>query len=108
VAGTPISRLASHPAYTDTGEIPIGGRGTAGTVPTSLQLDTHLDYPFSFGDRGSLKLAFDGFNVTNSLFTKTINQNIDTGFQTGADPTFRSPTSLQRAFYGRFSVRYEF
>ena len=106
--GTPISRLASHPVYQNTGEIPIGGRGTAGTTPTTLQLDTHLDYPFSFGDKGSLKLVFDGFNVTNSLFTKTVNQNIDTGFQTGADPTFRSPTSLQRAFYARFAVRYEF
>jgi hypothetical protein len=106
--GTPISRLASHPVYQNVGEIPIGGRGTFGTTPTTLQLDTHVDYPFSFGDKGSLKLAFDGFNVTNSQFTKTINQNIDTGFQQGADPTFRSPTVFQRAFYGRFSVRYEF
>jgi hypothetical protein len=106
--GTPISRLASHPVYQNVGEIPIGGRGTAGTTPTSLQLDTHLDYPFSFGDKGSLKLAFDGFNVTNSQFIKIVNQNIDTGFLQGADPTFRSPTSYQRAFYGRFSVRYEF
>jgi hypothetical protein len=106
--GTPISRLASHPVYQNVGEIPIGGRGTAGTTPTALQLDTHLDYPFSFGDKGSLKLAFDGFNVTNSQFVKIVNQNIDTGFQSGADPTFRSPTSYQRAFYGRFSVRYEF
>jgi hypothetical protein len=106
--GTPISRLASHPVYQNVGEIPIGGRGTAGTTPTSLQLDTHLDYPLSFGEKGSLKLAFDGFNVTNSQFTRNVNQDIDTGFQTGADPTFRSPTSFQRAFYGRFSVRYEF
>jgi hypothetical protein len=106
--GTPISQLASHPVYQNTGEIPIGGRGTAGTTPTTLQLDTHLDYPISFGDKGSLKLAFDGFNVTNSKFTSAVNQNIDTGFQTGADPTFRSPLSFQRAFYGRFSIRYEF
>lgn len=106
--GTPISRLASHPVYHNTGEIPIGGRGTYGTTPTALQLDTHLDYPFSFGDKGSLKLAFDGFNVTNSKFTTGVNQDIDTGFQTGADPTFGSPVSFQRAFYGRFSVRYEF
>jgi hypothetical protein len=90
------------------GEIPIGGRGTFGTTPTTLQLDTHLDYPFTFGDKGSLKLAFDGFNVTNSQFVKIVNQNIDTGFLASADPTFNSPTSYQRAFYGRFSVRYEF
>jgi hypothetical protein len=107
-SGTPISQLASHPAYQNTGEIPIGGRGTFGTTATTLQLDTHVDYPINFGDKGSVKMAFDGFNVTNSQFTRTINQNIDTGFQTGADPTFNSPTSFQRAFYGRFSVRYEF
>jgi carboxypeptidase family protein len=106
--GTPISQLASHPVYHDTGEIPIGGRGTAGTTPTALQLDLHADYPVALGDKGSIKLAFDGFNVTNSQFNRTVNQNIDTGFQTTADPTFRSPTSFQRAFYGRFSVRYEF
>jgi hypothetical protein len=106
--GTPISRLASHPVYHDVGEIPIGGRGTAGTVPTSLQLDLHADYPITLGDKGSVKLAFDGFNVTNSQFNRTVNQDVDTGFQAGADPTFRSPTSFQRAFYGRFSVRYEF
>jgi hypothetical protein len=49
-----------------------------------------------------------GRTSANSLFTRTVNQNIDTGFQSGADPTFNSPTSFQRAFYGRFSVRYEF
>jgi Carboxypeptidase regulatory-like domain len=106
--GNPISRLASHPVYHDVGEIPIGGRGTAGTSPTALQLDLHADYPVTLGDKGSLKLAFDGFNVTNSQFTRTVNQYLDTGFQTGADPTFGSPTTFQRAFYGRFSVRYEF
>lgn len=106
--GTPISRLASHPVYTNTGEIPIGGRGTAGTVPTALQLDTHLDYPFSLGEKGTVKLLFDGFNVTNSLPIHSVNQNIDTGFQSGADPTFRTPTTFQRPFYARFSVRYEF
>ena len=106
--GTPISRLASHPVYQNTGEIPIGGRGRFGTTPTSLQLDLHTDYPISFGERGSLKLLFDGFNVTNSQFTRTINQNIDTGFQANADPTFRGPTSFQRPFYARFGARYEF
>jgi hypothetical protein len=106
--GTPISRLASHPVYADTGEIPIGGRGTFGNLPTAVQLDLHGDYPINLGDKGAVKLAFDGFNVTNSQFNRTVNQNIDTGFQAGADPTFNSPTSFQRAFYGRFSVRYEF
>jgi hypothetical protein len=37
-----------------------------------------------------------GRTSANSLFTKTVNQDTDTAFQTGADPTFRSPTSIQR------------
>ncbi len=106
--GTPISRLASHPVYTNVGEIPFGGRGRFGTTPTALQLDLHADYPLSLRERGSLKLIFDGFNVTDSRYVRTINQNIDTGFQAGPDPTFRSPTTFQRAFYARFGVRYEF
>lgn len=106
--GTPINRLASHPVYQNTGEIPLGGRGRFGTTPTALQLDLHTDYPISFGERGTLKLVFDGFNVTNSKFVRTVNQNIDTGFAAGPDATYRHPTSFQRPFYARFAVRYEF
>jgi hypothetical protein len=107
-SGIPINRLASHPAYGNTGEVPIGGRGSAGTEPSSLQLDLHTDYPISIKERGKLKLAFDMFNVTNSKFILQKNNNIDTGFQTGADPTFGTPTQFQRAFYARGSVRFEF
>jgi hypothetical protein len=79
-----------------------------GRTPSTLQLDLHSDYPVSISDKFKLKLAFDAFNVTNSQFTSTTNQNLDTGFQTGADPTYSSPTSFQRAFYGRGSIRLEF
>ena len=65
-SGIPINQLASHPVYQNTGEIPIGGRGSAGTEPSSLQLDLHADYPVSIKERGKLKLAFDVFNATNS------------------------------------------
>ncbi len=52
----------------------------------ALPLDTPVDFPFSLGDNGSLKLVFDVFNVTNSPFIRTVNQDIDIGFQAGADP----------------------
>jgi hypothetical protein len=107
-SGIPINQLASHPVYQNTGEIPIGGRGSAGTEPSSLQLDLHTDYPISIKDRGKLKLAFDVFNVTNSQFILNKNNDIDTGFQTGADPTFKTPIQFQRPFYARGSVRFEF
>jgi hypothetical protein len=107
-SGIPINKLASHPAYTDTGEIPIGGRGAAGREASSLQLDLHTDYGHALTDRFRLKLGFDTFNVTNSKYTLNKNQNIDTGFLSGADPTFLTPTKIQRPFYGRGSIRLEF
>ena len=107
-SGIPINALASHPVYQNTGEIPIGGRGSAGTEPSSIQLDLHADYPVSIKERGKLKLAFDVFNATNSKFILQKNNNIDTGFQTSADPTFKTPIEFQRPFYARGSVRFEF
>ena len=107
-SGIPINRLASHPVYTNTGEIPLGGRGIAGTEATSLQLDLHTDYGHPLGEKYRIKVAFDTFNVTNSKFILNKNQNVDTGFQTGADPTFLTPTKIQRPFYGRGSIRFEF
>jgi hypothetical protein len=107
-SGTPINKLLSHPVYQNTGEIPYGGRGVWGRTPSATQLDLHSDYPVSLGEKFKLKLAFDAFNVTNSQFTSTKNQNLDTGFQAAADPTYGSPTSFQRAFYARGSVRLEF
>jgi hypothetical protein len=107
-SGIPINKLASHPVYTNTGEIPLGGRGIAGTEPSSMQLDLHTDYAHALTERIRLKVAFDTFNVTNSKFTLNKNQDVDTGFQTGADPTFLTPTKIQRPFYGRGSIRLEF
>jgi hypothetical protein len=107
-SGTPINKLVSHPVYQNTGEIPIGGRGIGGRLPSTLQLDMHLDYPVSLGEKGAIKLAFDMFNVTDSRFTTNSNQYLDRGFQIGADPTYGYPNTFQRAFYGRGSVRWEF
>jgi hypothetical protein len=107
-SGTPLNKLLSHPVYQNQGEIPFGGRGVWGRTPSTVQLDLHSDYPVSLGEKFKLKLAFDAFNVTNSQFTTTKSQNLDTGFQTGAAPTYGTPTEFQRAFYGRGSVRLEF
>jgi Carboxypeptidase regulatory-like domain len=107
-SGVPLNRLGSHPVYQNVGEIPFGGRGTAGRTPSALQLDLHTDYPVSLGEKAKLKLAFDMFNVSNSRYTTNTNQNIDTGFQLGADPTYGTPTSFQRAFYARGGIRLEF
>jgi hypothetical protein len=114
--GTPLNFLGSHPAYGNTGEIPLGGRGIFGTTPTTFQLDGHMDYSLALGDRFHLKAAFDAFNIADWRLIVNKNQNIDTGFQAAPDitgPIFQTktqgtPTEFQRPFYGRGTVRLEF
>jgi hypothetical protein len=106
-AGTPISELGAHPAYTDPGEIPIGGRGIVGTTASNYQLDLHADYPLQLGERYKLKLTFDTFNVTNSRSLTAVDQDVATSYGV-PNVDYLKPLSFQRAFYGRGSVRFEF
>jgi outer membrane receptor protein involved in Fe transport len=106
-AGTPISKLGAHPAYTDPGEIPLGGRGNVGTTASNYQLDLHADYPLRLGERYKLKLTFDTFNVTNSRSLTAVDQNVATSY-TVPNVDYLKPLSFQRAFYGRGSIRFEF
>jgi hypothetical protein len=107
-SGSPLNRLASHPVYGNTGEIPLNGRGTAGRLPSTVQLDLHADYPVKLGEKYSLKLAFDTFNVTDSRFTIGKNQNVDLGAGLGNDASYNTPITFQRPFYARGSIRFEF
>jgi hypothetical protein len=50
-SGNPLSAYASHPIYLNTGEVPIGGRGTKGSLPHTTQVDAHLDYPLQMHDK---------------------------------------------------------
>ena len=76
-AGNPLSAFASHPVYANTGEVPIGGRGTKGTLPYTFQLDGHMDYPWQFHEKYTLKLAFDAFNIFDTKHETNKNQNLD-------------------------------
>jgi hypothetical protein len=106
-SGQPISELGAHPVYNDPGEVPIGGRGTIGTMASSYQLDLHADYPLQLGERYRVKFSFDTFNVTNSRSLTSVDQ--DNALSYGVpDLDYLKPTSFQRAFYGRGSVRFEF
>jgi hypothetical protein len=106
-SGTPISELGAHPVYTDPGEVPIGGRGIVGTIASNYQLDLHADYPLPLGERYKIKFTFDTFNVTNSRSLTSVDQDIALSYGV-ADADYLKPTSFQRAFYGRGSVRFEF
>lgn len=107
LTGNPLSNFASHPIYLNAGEVPVGGRGTKGTLPTTLQLDLHADYPVHFGEKRLLKFALDTFNVTNSQYQTGKNQNLDTS-PGAANLDFGKPTAFQGPFNARGSVRFEF
>jgi hypothetical protein len=108
-AGTPISVLADHPAYLNSGEIPIGGRGSLGRTPVTGQVDIHAEYGFKVTEHARLKLASDIFNLANSKRITLVDQNRDLSVNVaGSNPDFQTPLTWQRPFYARFSVRLEF
>jgi hypothetical protein len=107
MSGTPLSAFTSHPIYGNTGEVPFGGRGTKGTLPSQRQVDLHADYPVKFHETASLKFAFDAFNVTNSKLTANRNQNLDTSIGV-ANPDYNKISRYQDPFYARMSVKFEF
>ena len=106
-SGTPLSAYVSHPIYLNTGEVPVGGRGTKGTLPSRRQLDLHADYPVKLKENYSLKFAFDAFNVTNTKLTSGRMQNLDTSPGV-SNPDYNKITSYQAPFYARASVKLEF
>jgi Carboxypeptidase regulatory-like domain len=106
-SGTPISELGAHPVYTDPGEVPIGGRGSVGTTASNYQLDLHADYPLQLGERYRIKFTFDTFNVSNSRSLTSVDQDVALSYGV-PDADYLKPTSFQRAFYGRGSIRFEF
>jgi hypothetical protein len=77
--GTPISELAAHPVYQNAGEVPIGGRGSQGTTPTTGHVDFHGDYVMSLTERFHLRFGVDLFNIANTKRVLFFNQNLDLG-----------------------------
>ena len=106
-SGTPLSAFTSHPIYGNTGEIPQGGRGSKGTLPSRRQVDLHVDYPWKIHENWTLKFAFDAFNVTDSKFTTNKNQNLDTSIGV-SNPDYNKISAYQAPFYARASVKIEF
>jgi hypothetical protein len=107
MSGTPLSAYTSHPIYGNTGEVPIGGRGTKGTLPSRRQVDLHADYPVKIHESMAIKLAFDAFNVTDSKFVANRNQNLDTSIGV-SNPDYNKVSQYQAPFYARASVKFEF
>lgn len=115
-SGTPISRLAAHPAYLNTGEIPVGGRGAAGRTAVATTIDGHMDYTWTLSDRLRIKPTLDVFNLLNHQHVLNVVQDIElapgvanTDF---GKPiymsTARSTPAYQRPIYARVALRLEF
>jgi outer membrane receptor for ferrienterochelin and colicin len=107
MSGTPLSAFASHPIYGNAGEVPVGGRGTKGTLPSQRQVDLHADYPWKLHENLAMKFAFDAFNITNSKLTSGRNQNLDTSAGV-ANPDYNKINGYQGPFYARMSFKLEF
>jgi hypothetical protein len=117
--GTPVSQLADHPVYQNSGEVPIGGRGVLGRTPVTGQVDLHADYPRKLTEHSTLLFAMDLFNVSNSKPTIAVDQNRDLGggaafsnpdFLRAGNPNYPGGvfTGFQDPFRARFSVKWQF
>ncbi|MGA8221633.1 MAG: hypothetical protein WB780_08255, partial [Candidatus Acidiferrales bacterium] len=118
--GTPLTELAAHPVYLDSGEIPIGGRGALGRTPTTGTVNFHTDYLWSMTERFHLRFGADLFNVANTKRINSIDEDIDLKFgvpnadflkpSSTAGTTFVSslPSAIQAPFNARLFMRLEF
>jgi hypothetical protein len=112
--GTPINRLLAHPAYENQGEVPVGGRGSLGRLPTTHSWDIHADYAVPVSERARFIIGADLFNVTNQRRLTFIDQNADLGF--GApNVDFLKPLNqarvgdaFQQPFNARVSLKFVF
>lgn len=108
MSGVPLSKLMAHPAYGNSGEVPVGGRGAFGRSPTQTYFDARAEYTLAVrGDRQKLKLSSDLFNVFNRKTADEIDQNAELA---AGDPSkdWLTAYSYHRPFYARFSLRFEF
>jgi hypothetical protein len=112
-SGTPISKFLAHPAYDNSGEIPVGGRGSLGRTDWNYPVDLHLDYTIKLGEKKNLKFVADLFNLFNQKTLLRIDQNYELD-STTLNPDFLHPNTTDFAypyqvpFRGRLAVRFEF
>lgn len=110
LSGTPISRLADHPAYGNSGEVPLGVRGLEGRTPISGGVNLHVDRPFKVTEKSSIHATADFFNISNLRPVTLADQNYQLNFSSDLNPDYLKPVfwQYQRPFYARFSVRWVF
>ena len=103
-SGVPINKLFAHPVYNNSGEIPVGGRGSLGRTPTYWRFDLHTDYPWHISENTSLKFVADFFNIFNRRTLRLPDQ----AFQQSIgipNADFLQPAPLTQGFYAPFNMR---
>jgi carboxypeptidase family protein len=114
--GTPLNDLRAHPVYANAGEVPFGGRGALGRLPTTGEGDIHADYAWKLTEKQRLHFGADLFNVANQKTLTREDQfqdaslgvpNFDFKHPRGSG-NIGIPPAYQRPFYGRLMVRWEF
>jgi hypothetical protein len=106
-SGLPINRLDPHPVYLNTGEIPLGGRGSLGRTSDYWRFDTHADYTWALTEKMRLKFIADFFNIFNkqTLFRPDENNALDFNAALGTNPP--NPDFLKpRATLGNIAQGY--
>jgi hypothetical protein len=112
--GLPINKLDPHPVYLNTGEIPIGGRGSQGRTPDYTRFDVHTDYSWAVTEKTKVKFIADFFNIFNSqrLLRPDENNALDfVGAGNPPNPDFLKPRAVigyHTPFNLRLGVRFEF
>ncbi len=112
--GLPINKLDPHPVYLNTGEIPVGGRGSQGRTPTYARFDLHTDYSWAVTEKTKLKFIADFFNIFNSQKVRRPDENNALDFVAGQNPPnpdFLKPRPLSGyylPFNLRLGIRFEF
>jgi hypothetical protein len=110
-SGIPINDLRAHPVYRNAGEVPVGGRGVLGRMPTQSQIDMHAEYARPLTDRTRLRVGVDLFNIANSRTLNVFDQSEDRTYGI-PNADFKKPSSAlnayQRPFYARVMLKFEF
>jgi len=116
--GVPINDLRAHPAYQNSGEIPVGGRGSLGRTSTTGEADLHADYGLKLNEKHTLHFGGDFFNITNQTTQLRVDQNEDRSFLV-KNADFLKPyqgtlgglnpqIGFQRPFYARLFAKWVF
>jgi hypothetical protein len=114
--GLPVNKLDPHPVYLNTGEVPIGGRGSQGRTPNYTRFDVHTDYSWGVTENTKVKFTADFFNIFNSqkLWRFDENSALDfVGAGNPPNPDFLKPRPYPGLGYHlpfnlRLGVRFEF